>query len=87
VSGLALKAAIDYLFKLCAVSIRVELAFLATDAKNHGGTAGPAPDNTGLSRFAGKRTSLHPKVHPPSIGEIGKHRSSTDLGRRMAQTE
>jgi hypothetical protein len=56
VNGRALKATIDSLPKLCAVSVRVKLAFV-TDGKNHAGTAGLARDNTGLLCQSAQRES------------------------------
>jgi hypothetical protein len=75
----ALKTAIDSLAKLCAVSIHVELAFLAPDRKNQARTAGLTPDNIRGSRcLRGNAFHWTSKVNALCIGNILLLRQSTE---------
>jgi hypothetical protein len=78
-NGLTLKATIKYLAKLCAVSIHVELAFLAPDRKNQARTAGLTPDNIRGSRcLRGNAFHWTSKVNALCIGNILLLRQSTE---------
>lgn len=69
-NALPLEAAIEYLAELRAVSIRVELAFVAPDRDDQSRTAGLIPHNVCPSCLRGNGLHGVSKVHALSVGEI-----------------